>query len=67
MTVASEFFFFFNSQVVQPPTDSVSSLSFSPKGNYLVATSWDNQVSVVLSFSWSGGFYGSVYLLIELA
>nr|DAD40215.1 TPA_asm: hypothetical protein HUJ06_014538 [Nelumbo nucifera] len=31
-------------EVVQPPTDSVSSLSFSPKGNYLVATSWDNQV-----------------------
>ncbi|KAF3792386.1 RAE1 protein, partial [Nymphaea thermarum] len=30
--------------VVQPPTDGVSSLSFSPKGNYLVATSWDNQV-----------------------
>ncbi|MCL7050389.1 hypothetical protein MKW94_009730, partial [Papaver nudicaule] len=31
-------------EVVQPPTDSISSLSFSPKGNYLVATSWDNQV-----------------------
>ncbi|XP_058098477.1 protein RAE1-like isoform X5 [Magnolia sinica] len=31
-------------EVVQPPTDSVSSLSFCPKGNYLVATSWDNQV-----------------------
>ncbi|KAI3938121.1 hypothetical protein MKW98_018677 [Papaver atlanticum] len=30
--------------VVQPPTDSISSLCFSPKGNYLVATSWDNQV-----------------------
>ncbi|KAJ6801737.1 protein RAE1-like [Iris pallida] len=30
---------------VQPaPNDSVSSLSFSPKANYLVATSWDNQV-----------------------
>ncbi|CAN1121454.1 Protein RAE1 [Linum perenne] len=31
-------------EVIQPPTDSVSSLSFSPKANYLVATSWDNQV-----------------------
>ncbi|KAJ8625778.1 hypothetical protein MRB53_034308 [Persea americana] len=31
-------------EVTQPPTDSVSSLSFSPKGNFLVATSWDNQV-----------------------
>ncbi|CAK9160454.1 unnamed protein product [Ilex paraguariensis] len=31
-------------EVVQPPSDSVSSLSFSPKANVLVATSWDNQV-----------------------
>ncbi|KAF6149268.1 hypothetical protein GIB67_026124 [Kingdonia uniflora] len=31
-------------EVVQPPTDSISSLCFSPKGNYLVASSWDNQV-----------------------
>ncbi|KAL6182739.1 PREDICTED: protein RAE1-like [Fragaria vesca subsp. vesca] len=31
-------------EVAQPPTDSVSSLSFSPKSNLLVSTSWDNQV-----------------------
>lgn len=31
-------------EVVPAPGDSVSSLNFSPKGNYLVATSWDNQV-----------------------
>ncbi|KAL8222702.1 hypothetical protein R6Q57_020101 [Mikania cordata] len=31
-------------EVVSPPTDAVSSLCFSPKANYLVATSWDNQV-----------------------
>lgn len=31
-------------EIVQPPNDSISSLSFSPKANYLVATSWDNQV-----------------------
>ncbi|GBG79400.1 hypothetical protein CBR_g29549 [Chara braunii] len=31
-------------EVVSPPNDGVSSLSFSPKANYLVATSWDNQV-----------------------
>ncbi|XP_072952714.1 protein RAE1-like isoform X1 [Typha angustifolia] len=31
-------------EVLPSPSDSVSSLSFSPKGNYLVATSWDNQV-----------------------
>lgn len=30
--------------MAQPPSDSVSSLCFSPKANYLVATSWDNQV-----------------------
>ncbi|KAI3810312.1 hypothetical protein L1987_19924 [Smallanthus sonchifolius] len=33
-----------STEVVSPPSDSVSSLSFSPKANYLVATSWDNQV-----------------------
>ncbi|TQD74304.1 hypothetical protein C1H46_040165 [Malus baccata] len=29
--------------VTHPPNDSISSLSFSPKSNILVATSWDNQ------------------------
>ncbi|GER50842.1 transducin/WD40 repeat-like superfamily protein, partial [Striga asiatica] len=33
-----------SSEVAQPPSDSVSSLCFSPKANFLVATSWDNQV-----------------------
>ncbi|KAG5525977.1 hypothetical protein RHGRI_032311 [Rhododendron griersonianum] len=33
-----------SAEVAQPPSDSVSSLAFSPKGNFLVATSWDNQV-----------------------
>jgi len=31
-------------EVSQPPTDGISSLSFSPKANYLVGGSWDNQV-----------------------
>lgn len=31
-------------EVVSPPEDSVSSLNFSPKANFLVATSWDNKV-----------------------
>ncbi|GAU23546.1 hypothetical protein TSUD_40240 [Trifolium subterraneum] len=31
-------------EVTQPPSDSVSSLAFSPKANFLIATSWDNQV-----------------------
>ncbi|GMN47114.1 hypothetical protein TIFTF001_016295 [Ficus carica] len=31
-------------KVTQPPSDSVSSVTFSPKANHLVATSWDNQV-----------------------
>ncbi|XP_057803167.1 protein RAE1-like [Salvia miltiorrhiza] len=33
-----------STEVVQPPSDSVSSLSFSPKANVFVATSWDNEV-----------------------
>ncbi|CAL0308629.1 hypothetical protein TanjilG_08340 [Lupinus angustifolius] len=31
-------------EVNQPPGDSISSLCFSSKANFLVATSWDNQV-----------------------
>uniref|UniRef100_A0A0D9V3B6 Uncharacterized protein n=1 Tax=Leersia perrieri TaxID=77586 RepID=A0A0D9V3B6_9ORYZ len=31
-------------EVNPAPGDSISSLSFSPKANHLVATSWDNQV-----------------------
>ncbi|KAL3620915.1 Poly(A)+ RNA export protein rae1 [Castilleja foliolosa] len=33
-----------STEVVSPPADTVSSLCFSPNANYLVATSWDNQV-----------------------
>ncbi|XP_047334673.1 protein RAE1-like [Impatiens glandulifera] len=33
-----------STEVAQPPGDSVSSLCFSPKANFLVASSWDNQV-----------------------
>ncbi|KAI3755278.1 hypothetical protein L1987_55074 [Smallanthus sonchifolius] len=33
-----------STEVVSPPSDGVSSLCFSPKANYLVATSWDSQV-----------------------
>ena len=33
-----------DTEINQPPTDSISSLCFSPKQNMLVATSWDNQV-----------------------
>ncbi|CAK9216548.1 unnamed protein product [Sphagnum troendelagicum] len=31
-------------EVVSPPSDGISSLSFSSKANYLVASAWDNQV-----------------------
>jgi WD40 repeat protein len=31
-------------QVANPPTDGITSLCFSPRANFLVATSWDNQV-----------------------
>ncbi|XLR15321.1 hypothetical protein S83_043259, partial [Arachis hypogaea] len=30
--------------VTQPPGDSISSLCFSPRANFVVTTSWDNQV-----------------------
>ncbi|XP_065842955.1 mRNA export factor-like [Oscarella lobularis] len=31
-------------EVTQPPDDSITSVRFSPKANFLVATSWDNNV-----------------------
>ena len=31
-------------EVTAPPEDGISSISFSPTANLLVATSWDNQV-----------------------
>lgn len=37
-------FVLYAKKVMQPPNDSISSLCFSPKANFLVATSWDNQV-----------------------
>ena len=52
-------------QVTQPPTDSVSSLSFSPKGNFLVATSWDNQVFTLHSLL-LGHLWICFYLLAEI-
>lgn len=33
-------------ELVSPPGDSISSLAFSPKANFLAATSWDNQIRV---------------------
>ena len=32
-------------EVTQPPSDSISKVAFSPNANYLVAASWDNNVS----------------------
>ena len=32
-------------EVQQPPNDSISRVAFSPVSNYLVASSWDNNVS----------------------
>ena len=31
-------------KVAQPPSDTVSDMSFSPQADYLAASSWDNQV-----------------------
>lgn len=33
-------------ELVSPPADSISSVSFSPRANFLAATSWDNQIRV---------------------
>ena len=30
--------------VAQPPNDSISKLAFSPTANYLIGSSWDNNV-----------------------
>ncbi|XP_058004736.1 protein RAE1 isoform X2 [Hevea brasiliensis] len=46
-------------EVTQPPGDSVSSLNFSPKANFLVATSWDSQVRC-WEITRSGATLGSV-------
>ena len=35
-----------DTEVVNPPTDSISSLSFSSQADYLAAGSWDNSVRV---------------------
>ena len=32
-------------EIDQPPEDSISKVSFAPNSNYLVASSWDNNVS----------------------
>ena len=45
-------------QVTPSPADSISSLSFSPRADILVATSWDNQV-FTLPFSFSPNTVGS--------
>lgn len=36
-------------QVQSPPTDGISSLSFSPQADFLAASSWDNQACLVNS------------------
>ena len=32
-------------EVQQPPSDTISCLKFSPNANFLIASSWDNNVS----------------------
>ncbi|KAJ2802428.1 RNA export factor gle2 [Coemansia guatemalensis] len=33
-------------EISQPPTDAVSEVAFSPKANFLAASSWDNEVRI---------------------
>jgi mRNA export factor len=35
-------------EVPQAPEDGISSLAWSPKANFLVAGSWDNQVRAAI-------------------
>jgi mRNA export factor len=35
-------------EMADPPTDSVSSISFSPQANFLAVGSWDNSVGACL-------------------
>jgi mRNA export factor len=37
-------------EVADPPTDSISSLAFSPQADYLAVGSWDNNVSGAVFF-----------------
>jgi mRNA export factor len=33
-------------EVADPPTDSISSISFSPAADYMAVGSWDNNVNI---------------------
>ncbi|KAJ2412219.1 RNA export factor gle2 [Coemansia sp. RSA 2530] len=33
-------------EISQPPTDTISEIAFSPKANFLAASSWDNEVRI---------------------
>jgi mRNA export factor len=62
-TVASGIIYVFlkKMQILPNPGDSVSSLSFSPKSNLLVATSWDNQVALLMLFNLQLAFVTVMY------
>lgn len=49
-------------ELVSPPSDSISSVSFSPKANFLAATSWDNQVK----YTFLNGTLNSIVLFVYL-
>ena len=37
-------------EVADPPSDSISSMAFSPQADYLAVASWDNNVRVVFRY-----------------
>jgi len=39
-----------DSEIQQPPEDSISAMKFSPNSNYLVASSWNNNVSGITCY-----------------
>lgn len=43
-------------EVKDPPTDSISSISFAPHADYLAVGSWDNNVRVALKNTFFAGW-----------
>jgi WD40 repeat protein len=53
-------------EVVDPPADSISCLSFSPVADYLAVGSWDNKVSLCSQISLSTVVLSRVSLLSDV-
>lgn len=50
-------------EVADPPTDSISSISFSSAADYLAVGSWDNNVSVYIALLYARNRVQTYFLL----